>query len=304
MDSAKMKENTRYAATIGFFDGVHRGHRYLIDHLCAEAQQRGLQSMVVTFDKHPRQVLQQAWQPQLLTTTDEKAHLLTDAGVDRVAVLPFTREMAALSAREFMQWMHDQLQVDYLLVGYDHRFGHNREETPDDYAEYGRAMGMEVALWQPLLLTGKAVSSSLVRRLLAEGKVAEAAEALGRSYQLSGTIGHGRQVGRQLGYPTANLVPDETGKMVPANGVYAVLANIGDETLWCPAMMNIGTCPTFGGSETTLETHVIDYSGDLYNQRLTVRFVAKLRDEMAFSSPEALAMQLKQDRDKALIVLK
>lgn len=309
----------RYAATIGFFDGVHRGHRFLLEQLRKEADARGLKSMAVTFDRHPRQVVQTDWQPQLLTTLEEKKDLLLQSGIDEVVVLPFDKSMAALTARQFMSdVLAERLNVTLLLTGYDNRFGHNRTETYADYERYGRELGMEVVCACPLTmgegaaqiaqhtrqekLTDGAFSSSLVRRLLAEGDVAAAADCLGRYYSISGRVVHGEQKGHSIGFPTANLLPDEPQKLIPARGAYAVEALFPDGTHH-HAMTNIGTRPTFQGEEQTLETHIFDFTQDIYGQPLTISFVARLRDEMPFPSPTALARQLSLDKERAQALL-
>lgn len=287
------------AATIGFFDGVHRGHRYVVEQLRRLARERGWLTAVVTFDRHPRQVLHDGWQPQLLTTLAEKEALLAATGVDRLVVLPFTGTMAALGARQFMeQVLLGQLGVRLLLTGYDNHFGHRepgQQEGFAHYVAYGRAMGMEVAAAPsaPYTVEGQPLSSSLVRRLLGEGKVEEAACCLGRPYTLGGCVVHGEEVGRRLGFPTANLDPDD-GRMIPRSGVYAVRVDgfgIG--------VTNIGTRPTFDGHQQTIETHLFDYHGDLYGQRLTIAFMARLRSEQHFDTPEALARQMAADAQTA-----
>lgn len=284
------------AATIGFFDGVHRGHQYLISQLCRVAGERGLRSLVVTFANHPRQVVSTYWQPQLLSTPEEKLQLLQQTGVGSVEVLTFNRQLASFSAREFMQQvLLQQLGVRLLLIGYDNRFGHNREEGFADYVRHGRELGIEVVQAQPLVESGVGISSSLVRRLLSEGDVAAAARCLGRPYQLSGCVVGGEHIGRHLGFPTANLQPDHAQKLVPATGAYAVRVRLADDSREWPAMMNIGTRPTFEGSHQTLEAHLFGFEGNLYDRRITVSFEARLRGELRFPSAQALAAQLRQD---------
>lgn len=284
------------AATIGFFDGVHRGHQYLISQLCRVAGERGLRSLVVTFANHPRQVVSTDWQPQLLSTPEEKLQLLQQTAVGSVEVLTFNRQLASLSAREFMQQvLLQQLGVRLLLIGYDNRFGHNREEGFADYVRHGRELGIEVVQAQPLIESGVGISSSLVRRLLSEGDVAAAARCLGRPYQLSGSVVGGEHIGRHLGFPTANLQPDHAQKLVPATGAYAVRVRLADDSREWPAMMNIGTRPTFGPHGQTLEVHLFDYHGDLYGRQLTIGFVRRLRAERPFQSAAELIEQLKKD---------
>ena len=303
----------RYAATIGFFDGVHRGHCFLLEQLRHEALTHGMKSMAISFDRHPREVVQTEWHPQLLTTLDEKCTLLAQTGIDVLVVLAFDHTMAALSARQFMsEVLSERLGVGLLLTGYDNRFGHNRTETYADYERYGRELGMEVICARPLPMsqTGcpirqeRAFSSSLVRRLLSEGDVSVAAECLGRYYSISGQVVHGEQNGHTLGFPTANLMADDPTKLIPARGAYAVWATLpGIGGTRHGGMTNIGMRPTFHGEQLTLETNIFDPMGDLYGQPLRIEFVARLRDEMPFPSPEALASQLSLDREQARAVL-
>lgn len=296
-------QNQGYAATIGFFDGVHRGHCSLLGELRQQAACRGLESMVITFDRHPRQVVQPQWQPQLLTTTAEKQALLAAEGIDRVVVLPFDRTMAQLSARSFMQRvLAGELGVSMLLTGYDNRFGHGREEGFNDYVAYGRELGIDVVQAQPFAADGQRFSSSMIRHLLAEGDVAGAARALGRCYTLGGTVVHGQQIGRRLGFPTANLYPDEPLQLIPLPGVYAVRVSVEGGTTY-DGMMNIGHRPTFDGQDLTLEAHLFGFSGNLYDRRVSVAFVARLRDEMPFSTPAQLAHQMQADALQAHTLL-
>ena len=285
-------------ATIGVFDGVHRGHQHLISMVTAEAKRCGAASMVITFDRQPRQVFDAAFQPQVLSTLDEKRTYVEQLGVDYLVVLPFTRQMAELSARRFMQQMlHDKLNVRTLITGYDNRFGHNRAEGFDDYVRYGREMGMHVMRGDAEMMTdGKqAVSSSVIRQLLSEGRVELMPVCMNRNYQLSGRVASGEHIGTGLGFPTANIEPSDPNKMVPASGVYAVWASIGCGRRM-PAMMNIGTRPTFEGHHTTLEVNILGFTGDIYGQTVTIDFVARLREERRFDTPEALVAQLEDDK--------
>ena len=299
-----------YAATIGFFDGVHLGHRFLVQQLCQYADERGFRPLVITFDRHPRQVLQQGWHPLLLTSPEEKVRLLQQMGGVQVVVLPFTPEMAALSARDFM---HDvllrQLGVRLLLTGYDNHFGRRTADSSEGYADYvayGQEMGIEVVCGKPLaapLLPHSSVSSSLVRRLLGEGRIAEANACLGRPYQLEGTVVEGEQMGRQIGFPTANLRLACADRLVPASGVYAVRVKGVACGSPLPGMTNIGTRPTFDGHRQTIETHILDYSGDLYGAPLTIELLERLRDEQHFDSAASLARQMALDAEAARKVI-
>ena len=287
---------TPAVATIGFFDGVHTGHRHLISQVQAIAHAAGCQSMVITFDRHPREVLTARQTPFLLTSLEEKLRLLASTDVDMVVILPFSRELAALSAHDFMQQMlADRLGVRKLVIGYDNRFGHNRTEGFEDYVIYGREMDMEVIRAEEMRVSGTPVSSSVIRSLLADGAVDKAARLLGRPYELSGQVVHGFEEGRKIGFPTANLQLQEPLLLVPKSGVYAVEVREG-----LLGMLNIGTRPTFEGHEQTIEVHVFNFSGDLYGSMLRVRFLRRIRDERPFSSPEALRQQLEHDREQII----
>lgn len=294
-------EVTPSVATIGMFDGVHEGHRFVLRHVCDYAKAHQITSTVITFDRHPREVVQTGWKPQLLTTFEERMRLLEGTGVDRCVVLPFMIEMAALSARDFMQMMVERLGVKVLLTGYDNCFGHNRRETFDDYVRYGKELGIEVKGLPPTPSEerGGNVSSSMVRRLLEKGDVKEAARCLTYPYSITGRVVKGEHVGTRLGFPTANLQVDDSHKMIPAAGVYAVecqLLNGNSQSL--KGMMNIGTRPTFGVHRQTLEVHILDYEGDLYGQTVTVSFIERLRDERRFDNEEELRAQLREDANK------
>jgi len=284
-------------ATIGMFDGVHRGHRFVLKQVCDYAKAHGLASAVITFDRHPREIVQSDWHPMLLTTYEERIKLLEETGVDRCVILPFSKEMAALSSYEFMQLMADKLGVKVLMLGYDNRFGHDRESTFEDYMSYGEEMGMEVKSLTPApspVERREMVSSSMIRRLLAEGDVANAVEALGYCYRITGMVVKGEHVGTELGFPTANLQLNDSQKQIPAPGVYAVRCVLEDGKRWM-GMMNIGTRPTFGIHQQTLEVHILDYEGNLYGQQMRVEFIKRLRDEQRFDNEEELVAQLKAD---------
>lgn len=292
------------AATVGFFDGVHRGHRYLIEKVKAVAASRGLQSTVVTFDRHPRLVLHTDFQPRLLTTNGEKSALLSATGVDNCAVLHFDEDMAALSAREFMQSvLRDRLNVRVLITGYDNRFGHNRAEGFDDYVRYGRELGIEVVPADAFTLNGVRVSSSVVRSFLSTGEAGMAAMCLGYRYKISGKVVGGYHEGRKMGFPTANIEVADMLKLMPEAGVYAVRASVEGVAQPLDGMMNIGTRPTFDGSTTTLEVNLFGFSGDIYGRGITVEFHQRLREERKFGSVKKLIEQLERDKVEAEKVL-
>ena len=289
-------------ATIGVFDGVHRGHQLVIGRVLDAAHLTGLASVVVTFDRSPREVLDPSFHPQMLTTLTEKEAIIAELGVDYLVVLPFTKEMAALSAQAFMQQvLRDRLCVKTLFTGYDNRFGHNRKEGFDDYVCYGQEMGMQVLRGDvELMMDGtEAISSSVIRHLLVEeGQVEQASRYLTRTYTLQGRVMPGEHIGHQLGYPTANLELEDVRKLIPASGVYAVWAQLEGEEQLRAAMMNIGSRPTFDGHKQTLEVNILDFNGDLYGQMVRIMFVARLREERRFDSPEALVAQLEMDREQ------
>lgn len=287
-------------ATIGFFDGVHRGHRHLIGEVTARAHEMGLESVVVTFDRHPRQVVATDFSPRLLSAMEEKLVLLEKSGVDSCVVLPFDKDMASMSAREFMaEILSRRLNVKVLYTGYDHRFGHNRCEGFADYVEYGRQMAMEVLRGEPYLLDGVNVSSSVVRSLLEAGEVRLASKCLGYSYTLLGHVVAGEHVGTGIGFPTANVKVDDDLKLIPANGVYAVKVRVAGCAEEMTAMLNIGIRPTFDGKGKTIEAHILNFSGDIYGKQIAVSFFDKIRDERKFRSPAELAAQLEADAREA-----
>ena len=313
----KTRMVVKCAATIGVFDGVHAGHRQVIQHMISVAQFHHLASMVITFDRQPRQLFDPEFRPQLLTTQEEKEREIERLGVDFLVVLPFTKEMAQLSARDFMaQILKEKLNVKSLQIGYDNRFGHDRTEGFDDYRRYGQELGINV--YQGIKLSFQdydfAVCSSNIRSLLADdGDIETATVMLEHPYQLSGKVMPGEHIGHQLGFPTANLQPDDPFKLIPASGVYAVWAQVADQTTpgpsysggeLLPAMMNIGTRPTFDGRNRTLEVNIFDFDGDLYGQTVIITFVARLREERKFESPEALVRQLKADKERVIRVLR
>lgn len=292
-------------ATIGYFDGVHKGHRYLINSIIEEAgKMAGAQSAVITFDNHPRQVLQKEFQPRMLTTNGEKLALLSRTGVDNCVVLHFDMEMAALSAKEFMRSvLRDRLGVKKLITGYDHRFGHNRSESFDDYVRYGHELGIEVVRGDAFVLNGVNVSSSVIRAFLSEGEVAMAAMCLGYPYFFTGHVVRGFQEGRKIGFPTANIRVEDGLKLIPASGVYAVKVKVEGHGGLMGGMMNIGTRPTFDGEGITLEVNIFDFEGDIYGRQVEVMFVRRLREEHKFPSIGRLVEQLRIDRGEAEKVL-
>ena len=300
-------------ATIGFFDGVHLGHQFVIRQVAEEARKRGLEALVVTFDCPPREVVT-GKKCHLLTTLDEKKRLILAAGADRCEILPFTPDFAALSAKKFMlEILKNRLRVEVLMLGYDNHFGHrdpDHPETFDDYQRYGREMGIEVLKMPPFTTHHPSPithhsspitqNSTFLRHALRDGDISLAAERLGRPYSITGLVVHGRGEGHRIGFPTANLAPESVETILPKSGVYAVkvrskgVKESGSKVF--SGMMNIGTRPTYDGTTLSLEVHLFNFDGDLYGQTLTIDFLRRIRDEQPFESPEALRKQLEKDR--------
>lgn len=286
-----------YVATIGMFDGVHRGHQFVLQHVVDEARQRGLQSMAITFDKTG---------PETLTPLAQKRILLMKTGIDRIEVLTFDDALKHMTARQFMQQvLRDEYGVKVLLTGYDNRFGYNRLEGFDDYVRYGKELGIEVTSLPPApsKRKGSCVSSSLIRELIADGNISEANELLGYPYTLLGRVEHGEHIGTKLGFPTANIVIEDQCQLVPATGAYAVKIRMENSVEWKHGMMNIGTRPTFDGQRQTMEVNVFRLKENLYGQQLQVAVVERLRGEQRFDSIEALKEQLQQDAIEAERIL-
>ena len=283
-------------ATIGFFDGVHLGHRFLIDEVKAAAAQRGLPSAVITFPTHPRSVLQQAYQPRLLNSFADKLRLLATTGVDYCIVLDFTEALSQLSAEAFLQILATQWRVKGLVIGYDHRFGHDRRDGFEQYVEYGQRWGIEILKAAAFDAGHTAVSSSEIRRLVQEGKVERAAQLLTYAYHISGRIVSGYKVGRTLGFPTANIQPDDPMQLLPGIGVYAVWVEVAGQRY--KGMLYIGSRPTLdNGTQLSIEVHILHFSGDIYNDPIRVSFAHFVRGDEKFDSLEALKAQLMRDRE-------
>ena len=296
-------DNNRYAATIGFFDGVHLGHVHLLEELKTAANERGLKSMAITFPEHPRQILQSDYRPRLLSTPQDKMHMLEQTGIDYCFPLHFTTALAAMDAESFMtDFLQKKLGVSALLVGHDHHFGHDTSLTIDDYRRIGLKIGMDVIPADAYLYEGSPVSSSRIRRELVAGNVKAANAMLGYRYTISGTVIHGLQNGRKMGFPTANLGPYCEFMQIPADGVYSALATVDGET-W-PAMVNIGFRPTFQGKARTIEAHLLGFDRDIYFHELILEFVDFLRPEKRFGSPQELAAQLEADRNQVKQTIK
>lgn len=275
-------------ATIGSFDGVHEGHRFVISQVISRARQKGLDSLVVTFSNHPLQVLRPDFRPLMLTLAEEKEELLIQTGIDKVAMIEFTQELASMTAYDFMKSvLHDELNVRVLIIGYDNHFGHDGKSF-NDYVAYGQQLGIEVVLCDALD-TCPRPSSTAVRNALISGEVDTANILLGYRFFIRGYITTGFQNGRKIGFPTANVIADSC-KLIPKNGVYMVHTSYG------LGMLNIGCRPTFDNGDTpSIEVHIFDFDDNLYDKPIKIDFIHRLRDERHFDSLDALRQQLLED---------
>lgn len=282
-------------AALGVFDGVHRGHRAVIARVESEAAARGLSSAVITFRAHPQQVLRPQVPFRMLTSPEERETLLRQTGIDRVIFLDFTREMSLLSAFDFLQILSSHYRVKGLIIGYDHRFGHNRAEGFDDYVKYGQRLGMEILHADELVTDAGPVSSSIIRELLIKGDLTTANHLLSYPYTLHGKVVNGFHVGRELGFPTANIDIDYPDKLIPANGVYAARIVLPDGNRY-NGMLNIGNRPTLNRpNDYSIEANLFDFSGNLYGLSLAVELIRYMRPEQTFADITALRAQLVAD---------
>ena len=286
--------------TIGVFDGVHLGHQHLLTHLRNKAREEGWLSGVVTFKSHPQTVLHPRRKLLLLSDLETRVNLLHSLGIDIVATLDFNPELAQLSARAFLQLLKDYLKMQGLVIGPDFALGRNRQGSAEQLRLLGQEMGFSIEIMTPFVLNGEVVSSSTIRQALTQGNTKKVENLMGRPFSLSAQVISGDQRGRTLGFPTANLdiKPEQA---LPSDGVYATIAHIDHNLL--PSVTNVGTRPTFGGGNRTVETHLLDYEGQLKGQRLTIDLVDKLRGERHFDRPEELKAQIAKDIAKARAIL-
>lgn len=297
----------RRIGAVGMYDGVHRGHCFLMDYMRLEAEQRGLAITAITFEEHPLSVVRPDDAPPLLTRPADKLRLLEEAGADDIVVLKFDQKMRRMSAREFLKMLRKRWAIDALVVGFNNRFGRDREEGIEQYRAIGREIGMDILEAPEYKGTGAPVSSSAIRSHLAAGRISEANEALGRKYTIKGFVVDGRHLGRTLGFPTANVSPDPANAALPSCGVYAAIA-VTPDGMRHPAVVNIGHRPTVESdpenAPLSIEAHIINYAGYLYGAELELQFVARLRDEKKFTSVDKLRDALVRDREKAIKLLK
>ncbi len=289
---ASIAPQTETILTIGVFDGVHVGHRFLLGRLQSQAAERSLLSVAITFDPHPQSVLNQHSQLPWLSATTERVRQLRELGVDLVAVLTFTPEVAQLSAREFISLLKKHLKMRGMMVGSDFMLGRQREGTIALLRKLGEELEFSVETVSPYTIDGEVVSSTLIRQALAEGDTGKVHKLMGRYFHIAGRVIESDKRGRVLGFPTANL-EIRPQQALPADGIYATITWVGDKRF--SSATSIGTRPTFGEGKKTVESYLLNYKGDLYGKQVQVEFVERLRDERRFPSPEELKAQIEKD---------
>jgi len=289
--------------TQGTFDGVHKAHRVIINRVKELARLHHGETVLMTFDPHPRMVLfPDEHGLRLLNTLDEKIAALEQEGIDHLVIIPFTKAFSRLTSLQFIRdIIVNKLGTKVLVIGYDHRFGKNREGTFQHLKDFSSLYGFEVEEIPEQDVDEVAVSSTRIRKALEAGDIQTANKYLGKKYSITGIVVKGKQLGRTIGYPTANIVVPDPVKLIPADGVYAVEVFFNKK--WYGGMLNAGYRPTVDGTTHSIEVHIFDFSHDLYEQTITIRFVDKLRDEMRFNGIEALKNQLEKDKLHAIAVL-
>ena len=297
-----LKPGMRCAVTVGTFDGLHLGHRKIIETVVKTAQEKNLCSTLVTFDPHPKIVLKQVddFHIAILTTLDEKIELLSETGLDRIVVIKFDKVFASQTYEQFVKTvLIDQIGAESIIVGYDHAFGKNREGNFDNLKILSEKYNFSLQKVEPVEIGNDTISSTLLRKLIAEGDVGSAEKYLGRKYMYSGKIIAGDSRGKLLNFPTANIYNNNINKQIPGNGVYAVDVDYND-TIY-KGMLNIGNRPTFGlKGEYTIEVHILDFNKEIYDENLTVFFKKRLRNEKRFDSVDELIVQLEIDKQNSL----
>ncbi|HLV47413.1 MAG TPA: bifunctional riboflavin kinase/FAD synthetase [Flavobacterium sp.] len=286
--------NKENVVTLGMFDGVHRGHQSILNRLKEAALDNNLESLVLTFFPHPRMVLTPNNAPKLLNTIEEKSFLLKKTGINHLVIHPFSMDFSQMEAEDFVKHiLVDKLKTKKIIIGYDHRFGKNRSADFHDLVRFGEKYGFDVEKISAQTVDEISVSSTKIRTALEKGDIHIAKEYLGYDYFFSGTVVHGKKIGRTIGFPTANFEIDETYKLIPANGIYVVYSYIDNQKVW--GMMSIGTNPTLGDNPQTIEVNYLDFNKDLYGQNLTIYMAEKIRDEATFISLDELKNALHQD---------
>lgn len=295
----EFKPSRKTIVTLGTFDGVHLGHNVILDKICKIAKQENLESVLLTFFPHPRLIVSNDSEIKMLNTMAEKAILLEQKGIQNFIIHPFDKLFSELSPREFVeQVLIKQLNIQKIIIGYDHKFGKNRAADFNDLIAFGKEFGFEVEEISAKQINEVSVSSTKIRNSLLEGNISLANAYLGYSYMLSGIVVKGNQLGRTIGFPTANIEISENYKLIPKNGVYIVSAILNNQTIF--GMMNIGIKPTLGDNVPTIEVHLLNFSEDIYGQKIQVNVIERLRDEQKFESFEALKSQLEIDKTNTL----
>jgi riboflavin kinase/FMN adenylyltransferase len=291
--------------TVGTFDGVHLGHQRLIERIRHLAREIDGESVLITFDPHPRSVIHPSDDSlRLLSTTEEKIELLTPFSVDHLVIFPFTREFSLLTAREYIEkFLVEKFHPSVIVIGYNHHFGHHRDGNIELLKRLGTEFHFRVEEISKQMVDEIEVSSTRIRIALQEGDVSTAAHLLGHYYCLSGKVIRGNQLGRKLGYPTANILPGQPLKLVPADGVYAIRVLADQATGWQNGVMSIGFRPTVNGTHRTIEAHLFDFAGELYGQTLTIQFIRFIRDEWKFETVDLMLEEIKKDEAKAREIL-
>ena len=289
--------------TIGTFDGVHIGHQKIIEKLIQETKKADCESLILTFFPHPRMVLNGSSSIKLLNTINEKSSLLEKMGLDNLVVHPFDKKFSNLSAEEFVKTiLVDSFNLKKIIIGYDHRFGNNRSANIDDLISFGKKYDFEVEQISAQEIDSVSVSSTKIRDAITDGNMIIANEFLGYDYVLSGKIITGKQLGRTIGFPTANIKIEENYKLIPKNGVYIVKSHLQEKTVF--GIMNIGLNPTVNGEDLSIEVHFLDFEADLYNKNITVSVIARIRDEQKFTSIDLLKAQIQEDKNYAISFIK
>tara|TARA_R110002073_G_scaffold221808_4_gene382001 strand:- start:23892 stop:24824 length:933 start_codon:yes stop_codon:yes gene_type:complete len=285
--------------TIGTFDGVHIGHQKIIKQLVEIAEKDNLQAVVLTFFPHPRMVLQKDTGINLINTIDEKSQLLENFGIDHLVIHKFTKEFSRLGAMEFVRdTLVKKLHVKHIIIGYDHRFGRNRTANIDNLREYGEVYNFKITEISAQEIDEVAVSSTKIRKALNNGDIEVANAFLGYNFMLTGTVVEGKNLGKQIDFPTANLNIEESYKLIPKNGSYVVKSIIEGKTIY--GMMNIGTNPTVNGKDQSIEVHFFNFNKNIYNKKIQVELIKRLRDEQKFDSIDTLKVQLHKDKEICL----
>lgn len=285
--------------TLGTFDGVHVGHKKILERVTQNTENGKYESLVLTFFPHPRMVLHGQSEVKLLNTIDEKINLLEKAGIQNLVIHPFDEKFSRLTAEEFVKTvLVDQFHIKKIIIGHDHRFGKNRTADINDLITFGQQYNFEVEQISVQEIDAVSISSTKIRNALTEGNMALANDYLGYDYFLTGTIAKGKQLGRTIGFPTANLKIKENYKLIPQNGAYVVKSTIDQKTVY--GMMNIGYNPTVAGENLSIEIHYFDFDKDIYDQKIAVSILERLRPEQKFGSVDLLKEQLKKDKQTAL----